>query len=94
MIFTTLKPDDKWDDISSSIGTCIVNISIWINSKMLKLNIFIQVNYGKKENDRITAGSTFTYSSISVRYLGLILINRLDIEKVINNIYESRGIIK
>jgi len=36
--YMTLKPCDKWDDISSSIKACIADISTWINSNMLKLN--------------------------------------------------------
>ena len=34
----TLKPCDKWDDISSSIEASIAVISTWMNSNMLKLN--------------------------------------------------------
>jgi len=35
-VHMTLKPCDKWDDISSSIEACIADISIWVNSNMLK----------------------------------------------------------
>ena len=37
-VYMTLKPCDKWDDISSSIEACIADISTWMNSNMLKLN--------------------------------------------------------
>ena len=37
-MYTTLKPYDKWDDISSSIEACIADISVWMNSNMLKFN--------------------------------------------------------
>ena len=33
-MYMTLKPCGKWDDISSSIGTCIEHIGIWMNSNM------------------------------------------------------------
>ena len=37
-VYMTLKPYDKWDDISSSIEACIAEISTWMSSNMLKLN--------------------------------------------------------
>jgi len=37
-VHMTLKPCDKWDDISSSVEACIEDISNWMNSNMLKLN--------------------------------------------------------
>jgi len=37
-VYTTLKPHDKWDDVSSSNKTCIENINIWMKCNMLKLN--------------------------------------------------------
>jgi len=37
-MYLTLKLCDKWDDISSSIETCIADISTWMNSNMLNLN--------------------------------------------------------
>ena len=37
-VYMTLKPCDKWDGISSSVETCIADISTLLNSNMLKLN--------------------------------------------------------
>ena len=37
-VYMILKLVDKLDDISSSIEACIEDISIWMNSNMLKLN--------------------------------------------------------
>jgi len=37
-VYMTLKPCDKWNDISSSIENCIEQIGICMNSNMLKLN--------------------------------------------------------
>jgi len=36
-VYLTLKPCDKWDDISSSIEVCIEDVIIWMNSNMLEL---------------------------------------------------------
>ena len=37
-MYMTSKPCDKWNDISSSVEAYIADISIWMNSNMLKLN--------------------------------------------------------
>ena len=37
-VYLTLKPCDKWDDISFSTEAFIEHIGIWMNSNMLKLN--------------------------------------------------------
>ena len=37
-VYMTLKPCDKWDDISSSIEACIAEVRTWMNSNILKLN--------------------------------------------------------
>ena len=34
----TLKPFDKWDDVSFSIDVFIADTNIWMESKMLKLD--------------------------------------------------------
>jgi len=37
-VYITLKPYDKWDDITYLIEACFEDTSIWMNSTMLKLN--------------------------------------------------------
>jgi len=37
-VYVALKPPYQWDDISYSVESCIVDIRIWMNSHMLKLN--------------------------------------------------------
>ena len=37
-VYMTLKPCDKWDDISFSIEAGIAYISTWMKSNMRKLN--------------------------------------------------------
>ena len=64
---------------------CIADISTWMNSNMLKLNkdkteiiVFSSKQHVKKtENLRIKVGSSYINSSMSVRNLGLILVNTL-----------------
>jgi len=93
----TLKPYDKLDDISSSIEACIEDISIWMNSNMLKLNkdktefiVFLSKQHVKKtENLCIKEGSSYINSSVSVRNLGLILANTLGMERQVNSYYKS-----
>ena len=73
-VYMTLKPCDKWDDISSSIEACIADISTWMNSNMLKLNkdkiefiVFSSKQHIKKtENLYIKVGSRCINSSMSV----------------------------
>jgi len=81
----------------SSIVDCITDISTWMNSNMLKLNkdkteffVFSSKQHVKKtENLRITVGSRYINSFISVRNLGLTLDNTLGMEKQVNFIYKS-----
>ena len=40
----TLKPCDKWDDISCSIEVCIAEISIWINSSISVRNVGLMLD--------------------------------------------------
>ena len=83
-VYMTLKPCDKWDDISSSIEACIADISTWMNSNMLKFNkdktefiVFSSKQHVKKtENLRIKVGSSYINYSMYVRNLGLLLDNK------------------
>jgi len=96
-VYMTLKPCDKWDDISSSIEACFAVISTWMNNNMLKLNkdktkliVFSSKQHVKKtDNLRIKVGSSYINSSMSVRNLGLILDNTLGMEKQVNSICKS-----
>ena len=77
-VYMTLKPCDKWDDISSSIEASIADISTWMKSNMLKLNkdkaefiVFSSKQQVKKtKNLGIKVGSSYINSSVYVRYLG------------------------
>ena len=101
----TLKSCHKWDDSSSSIEAYTEDISIWMNSNMLKLNkdktefiVFTSKQHVKEtENLRARVGSRYIYYSMSVRNLGLILDNTLVMAKQVNNIcmfyyYQIRNI--
>ena len=77
----TLKPYDKWYDISSSTEACITDISTWMNSIMLKLII---QHVKKTQNLRIKVGSSYINYSMSIRNQGLILDNTLGMEKQVN----------
>ena len=65
-MYMTLRPRDKWDDISSSIEAYITDIIIWMNSNILKLNkdkteliVFSSKQHVKKiENRCIKVGSS------------------------------------
>jgi len=81
----TLKPCDKCDDISSSIEGYIEDISMWVNSNILKLSkdktrfvVSISKQHVKKtENFHIKVGSSYINYSMSVRNIGIILDNTL-----------------
>ena len=81
----TLKPFNKCDDISSSIEACIPDLSILMNSNMLKLNkdkieliVFSSRQRVKKSDKlRIMVGPSFINISMCVRNLGFILDNTL-----------------
>jgi len=96
-VYMTLNPCDKWDDISSSIETCVADISTWMNRNMLKLNKdkiqfigFSSKQHVKKtENLRIKVGSSYINVFMSVRNLGLMLDNTLGMEKQVNYICKS-----
>ena len=90
-LYITLKPCDKWDDISSSIKDCIQDINILANSNMLKLNrnrteLTTKEQVKKTDNLRIKVGSSYINSSMSVRNLELILDNTLGTENQVNYI--------
>jgi len=67
-MYMTIKPCDKWQDISSSIEGCIGDISIWIKSKMKKLDknktkliVFSPKKHVKKiENIHIMVNTTMS----------------------------------
>ena len=71
-VYMIWKPCHKWDDISSSIEACIEDISIWINSNMLKLKkdksefiVFSSKQYVKKtENLNIKVESSYIFFHI------------------------------
>jgi len=88
----------KWDDISFLIEASIEDISIRMNSIMLKLNkdktkfiVFSSKQHVKiTENLCIKVGSSYVNSSMSVRNLGLILDNNtLVMENQVNSICKS-----
>ena len=75
--------------MQSSIEAFIGDISVWMNSNMLKLNkgksksiVFSSKQHVKKtENVGVKVGSSYINSSVSVRNLWLILDNTLGMEK-------------
>ena len=73
-LYVTLKPCDKWDDISSSIEACIKGISIRMNNNMLKLNKdkteFIA--FSSKQRLEKNENPIIKIFSLSVKYLWLI----------------------
>ena len=77
-VYRTLKPCNKLDDISSETETHIVDISIWINSNMLKIYkdktecIVFSSKQHVKQNENLYIKSAFNYinSSIAVGNLG------------------------
>jgi len=68
-VYMTLKPCDKWDDISFSNEACLEDISIWMNTNMLKLKkdktkftVFLSKQHVKKtENLLIKVGSSYKF---------------------------------
>ena len=94
-IYTTLKTCHKWDDISSSIEVRIEDITIWMNSNMLKFNrykielIVLPSKQHVKKTDNIKVQSDYINSSIFVRNLGLLLDNILELEKQVNYICKT-----
>jgi len=88
-VYMTLKPCDKWDDISSSMEARIEDIGICMNNKLLKLNkdktefiVFSSKQRVKKtENLHIKVRSSYINCSASLRNLWHILDNTPGMEK-------------
>ena len=73
----TLMSFDKWDDISSSIETCIERIIIWMQ------------HVKKTENLCIKVRDSYINSSMCIRNLGVILDNTLGMEYQVNSVCKS-----
>ena len=96
-VYMKLKRADNMDEAVHAMEDCLADISTWIVNNLLKLNqnkTELTVFSSKQSTNkirklRLKVGSSYIESASSVRNLGIILDNTLEMEKQVNAICKS-----